>query len=86
MTSLQFIGATNQILTSAGDNQVRIVDDRGGQIRAMVNLADFMQSAAGAATGRLIVGGGEDSLLRVWDGRTGQELAAFEADANPKKP
>lgn len=86
VTSLQFIGATNQILTSAGDNLVRIVDDRGGQVRAMAKLPDFMQSAASGATPSVLIGGGEDSLLRVWNGTTGQELAVFGADPNAKMP
>jgi WD40 repeat protein len=86
VTSLQFIGATNQILTSAGDNLVRIVDDSGGQIRAMAKPRDFMQSAASAATASVIIGGGEDSQLRVWNGTTGQELAAFGAESYSKIP
>lgn len=86
VTSLQFIGATNQILTSAGDNLVRIVDDGGGQIRSMAKLPDFMQSAASAATAGVIIGGGEDSLLRVWNGTNGQELAVFGADSHAKMP
>lgn len=86
VTSIQFIGATNQILTSAGDNLVRIVDDSGGQIRAMAKLPDFMQSAASSANASVIIGGGEDSLLRVWNGTNGQELAAFGADSNAKMP
>ncbi|MDB5352902.1 MAG: domain, G-beta repeat [Planctomycetota bacterium] len=86
VTSLQYIGATNQILTSAGDNLVRIVDDNGGVVRDMAKLPDFMQSAASAATASLMIGGGEDSVLRVWNGTTGQELATFGPDASAKKP
>jgi WD40 repeat protein len=86
VTSLQFIGASNQIVTSAGDNQVRIVDDRGAQVRAMAKLPDFMQSAASAATASIIIGGGEDSLLRVWNGTTGQELAIFGAESQLIRP
>ncbi|WZO97071.1 c-type cytochrome domain-containing protein [Isosphaeraceae bacterium EP7] len=86
VTSVQFIGATNQILTSSGDNLVRIVDEGGAQIRAMPNLPDFMQSAASSATANIIIGGGEDSLLRVWNGTTGQELAVFGAESPPKSP
>lgn len=79
VTSLQFIGATNQIVTSAGDNLVRIVNDDGGEVRAIAKLPDFMQSAASTPTGSTIIGGGEDSFLRVWDGTNGKELAAFGA-------
>ena len=46
MTSLQFIGATKQIVTSAGDNRVRIVTDDGTEVRAIAKLPDYMQAAA----------------------------------------
>jgi len=79
VTSLQYIGATPQIVTSAGDNLIRIVNDDGTAVRAMDKLPDFMQSAASTATGSVVIGGGEDSLLRVWDGTNGKELAVFGA-------
>jgi WD40 repeat protein len=78
VTSLQFIGATNQIVTSAGDNRIRIVTDDGTEVRAMANLPDYMQAAASAPNGSTVIGGGEDSMLRVWDG-AGKELAVFGA-------
>lgn len=78
VTSLQFIGATNQIVTSAGDNRVRIVTDDGAEVRAIANLPEFMQAAVSVANGSAIIAGGEDSLLRVWDG-AGKELVAFGA-------
>ncbi len=77
LTSLQFLGAGNRILTSAGDNRVRIVTDEGAEVRALAGLPDFQQAAAGSADGALLVAGGEDSRLRVWDGRDGKELAVF---------
>jgi WD40 repeat protein len=78
VTSLQFIGATNQIVTSAGDNRIRIVTDDGTEVRAMANLPDYMQAAVSAPNGSTVIGGGEDSILRVWDG-AGKELMAFGA-------
>ncbi|MEQ1751130.1 MAG: c-type cytochrome domain-containing protein [Prosthecobacter sp.] len=77
VTSLQFIGATNQIVTSAGDNLVRIVNDDGAEVRALSKLPDFMQSAASTPNGSTIIGGGEDSILRVWDGTNAKEVAVF---------
>jgi WD40 repeat protein len=77
VTSLQFIGATNQIVTSAGDNRVRIVTDDGGEIRSIANLPDYMQAAASLPNGSAVIAGGEDSILRVWDGTNGKELVAF---------
>ncbi len=79
VTSVQFIGATNQIVTSAGDNRVRIINDDGGEVRSIAGLPDFMQAAASTPNGTILIGGGEDSTLRVWNGADGKELVAFAA-------
>jgi WD40 repeat protein len=79
VTSIQFIGATNQLLTSAGDNLVKIVNEEGGEVRAIPNLPDFMQAAASSPNSTVIIGGGEDSVLRVWDGTNGKVLATFDS-------
>lgn len=84
LTSLQFLGAGNRILTSAGDNRVRIVTDEGAEVRALAGLPDFQQAAAGSADGAWLVAGGEDSRLRVWSGSDGKELAVFEAASADK--
>lgn len=77
VTSLQYIGATNQIVTSAGDNLIRIVTDEGAEVRAIAKLPDFMQAVSSTPNGATIIGGGEDSQLRVWDGTNGREVAVF---------
>jgi hypothetical protein len=38
-----------------------------------------MQAGASTANGATLIGGGEDSLLRVWDGSNGKEVAVFGA-------
>ena len=77
VTSLQFIGATKQLITASGDNKVRIVTDEGSEVRSIASLPDYMQAAASTPNGAMLIGGGEDSFLRVWDGTNGKELAAF---------
>lgn len=81
VTSVQFIGATNQLVTSAGDNRVRVVTDDGTEVRSINNLPDYMQASAATPNGATLVAGGEDSVLRVWDGTNGQELAVFDSKA-----
>jgi WD40 repeat protein len=79
VTSLQYVGATPQIVTSAGDNLVRIVNDDGTAVRAIDKLPDFMQAAASTPNGAIVIAGGEDSFLRIWDGTNGKEVATFGA-------
>ena len=79
VTSLQFIGATTQMVTSAGDNRIRLVKDDGAAVREISKLPEFMQSAASTSSASVIIGGGEDGILRVWDGSNGHELAVFGA-------
>ena len=78
VTSIQYIGNRSELLTAAGDNQIRIVTDEAVQVRAIAKLPEFMQSAVSTPSAVQLVGGGEDSVLRVWDGTTGKELASFE--------
>jgi WD40 repeat protein len=79
ITSLQFLGATQKLLTSSADNQLRAVTDDGTEVRAIAKLPDFMQAAAGASLAPVWIGGGEDSVLRVWDAESGAELTVFQA-------
>jgi WD40 repeat protein len=79
VTALQYVGATPQIITSAGDNLVRIVNDDGTPVRTIDKLPNFMQAVASTANANVVVAGGEDSCLRVWDGTNGKELAVFQA-------
>jgi WD40 repeat protein len=77
VTGVQYLGATNKMVTSAADNQVRIVAEDATEVRSMAKLPDFVQSAAGASYSPYIAGGGEDSVLRIWDGSSGKEIVLF---------
>lgn len=77
VTGAQYLGALDQIVTSAGDNKVRIVNSDGGEVRLLPEVADFMQSVATNRNGDVIAAGGQDSILRVWNARDGKQLAAF---------
>jgi hypothetical protein len=78
VTSVQFLGATDQMVTSAGDNRLRIVKEAGAEVRSIGGLPDFMFSSASTKLGDRFIGGGQDSVLRVWEAEKGQELARFD--------
>ena len=79
VTAVRFVAATGNIVTSSGDNRVRLVALDGKEIRTFPEVADFMQSAAASADGKLIIAGGQDSVLRVWNGADGAKVRAFSA-------
>ena len=77
VTSVHFAGATDQLVTSSGDNKVRIVSADGKEIRVLPEVADFVQSAATTADGKLVIAGGQDSVLRVWKAADGTAVLKF---------
>jgi WD40 repeat protein len=82
VTAVRFAGATGNLVTSSGDNKVRLVALDGREIRIFPDVADFMESAAVSADGNVVVAGGQDGILRVWNAADGVKLAEFP----PPKP
>jgi WD40 repeat protein len=82
VTSVWFIGAGGQLVSTSGDNKVRLLNADGNQVRVFPGVADFMNSAAANADGKILAAGGDDSILRVWNTTDGKELFTFPP---PKK-
>ena len=83
MTSISFIGITDQTLASSGDDQVRTLSDNGDKIRSFEGGPDFMNSASVTPDGKIVIAGGHDGVLRVWNGTDAQVMATF-APPGPK--
>ena len=83
VTAVRFVAASGNLLTSSGDNRVRLVALDGKEVRAFPEVADFMQSAAASADGKFVVAGGQDSVLRIWNGADGKALAKFSLEKAP---
>lgn len=47
-------------------------------MRNITGIPDYLQAGASTPDGGTLIAGGEDSILRVWDG-AGKELATFGA-------
>ncbi len=77
VTAVRFSGASATLLTSSGDNRVRLVALDGKEVRAFPEVADFMQAAAITADGQVVVAGGQDGVLRVWNAADGKPLIVF---------
>jgi WD40 repeat protein len=78
VTSIQFLGTSDNIVTASGDKTVRLhqaID--GDNYRTLEGATDYLYSAAATADESLIAAGGEDGVLRIWDAATGKSLATF---------
>ena len=77
VTSISFVGDTDQIMASCGDGRVRIVKSDGADVRAWPADADFVLCAAASADGSIIVSGGQDGFFKVWNGTNGAAISQF---------
>jgi len=77
VTSVQFVGLTGNFIAACGDKRVRLLNDGGGEVRNFPECKDFMQSAAASEDGNIVIGGGQDGVLLLWNGTTAKVLAQF---------
>jgi WD40 repeat protein len=79
VTSIHYIGTTQYTLTSCGDQQIRMHDtDNGKVVRPYGGGTDFMYSSDATFDGSVVAGGGQDSVLRIWNGTDGKPDKSFD--------
>lgn len=79
VTSISFIGDTEHLVTSSGDRSVRLHRTSSPRdVRAFREGATFMHAAVATSDGKLVVGGGRDGVLHVWNGENGYPVVSFE--------
>ena len=76
-TSICFVGVTDRLLVSAGDGQLKLVRENGEGASSLTGESDFIYSAAATPDGKVMVAGGQDGVLRVWNGRDAKPVAEF---------
>jgi WD40 repeat protein len=77
VTSIAFVGVTDQTVAASGDNQVRLLKDNGEKVRSFEGSTDFMNAVAATPDGAAIIAGGQDGVLRVWNGKDGKVIASL---------
>ncbi len=82
VTAVHFAGAGATLVTSSGDSKVRLLAADGNQVRVFPDVSDFMDAAAVSADGKIIIAGGQDGVLRIWNAADGKAIAAFPPPKN----
>jgi len=80
VTAATFIGVGDEAVLTAGDGQVVLVKDKGDKVRSFTGASDFIYAAAAAPDGTIVMAGGEDGVLRVWNGRTENFSRSFDPE------
>ena len=84
VTSIHYIGASDNMISGSGDKTVKMHrSNDGGNYRNFAGPTDFVYSVAVTRDEAIAAAGGEDGVLRIWNGTNSQELYKFEA---PKPP
>ena len=79
VTSVQFPGTGNEIVSCSGDTSVRFHNaPDGNNFRNFGGATDFMFCVAASSDLSLVVAGGEDGVLRVWNGLDGSVMKTLE--------
>ena len=73
VTAIEFVGLAEELITSSGDKNVRI-----GKTQLTDPEKCFMYSVAATPDGSIVVAGGDDGTLRVWDAKQKKSLFRFE--------
>jgi len=82
VTSVRFVGITDQAMVSSADHQVRVVNDNGAIVRAFTGPAgDYIHAAALAGDGKTYVTVGQSGSVYLWDAAAGKVVATFAPPA-----
>lgn len=85
VTAIQFMGTSDNTVSASGDKTVKFhrAND-GGNYRTFGGSNDYVYSVTAMRDESIVVAGGEDGVLRVWNGTNGQVLFNFEPPKSPE--
>jgi WD40 repeat protein len=87
VTRLVFIGKTPQFATCSGDQTVRYWNaDNGGNVRNFGGNKDFLYALGVSPDGDVVAAGGEEGVVRLYNGKNGALIKELlPPDASVKK-
>ena len=86
VTSIHYVGLSEQAVVTSGDKTVRLINSSNlNDARSFSGGGDFMYACGATPDGKVILAGGEDSTLRVWNMTNGKVIVTFEAPKPPEE-
>lgn len=86
VTRMVQIGATPQVATASGDATVRFWNiDNGGNVRNFGGNNDFLYAVGVSPDGSVVAAGGQESVVRLYNGANGQLLKSLSPPEAVKK-
>ncbi|HZL34705.1 MAG TPA: c-type cytochrome domain-containing protein [Tepidisphaeraceae bacterium] len=79
VTCVAWVGDGDTAVAASGEGKVRLIRENGSDVRSFGGATDFVNSVAATPDGAVIVAGGQDGILRVWNANSGQSIATFKA-------
>jgi WD40 repeat protein len=80
VTSIRYVDGSNEFLVASGDNQVGRLREDGESVRTFAGATDFIQSAGITPDGKVVLGGSQDGVLRVWNGTNGESSTPLASE------
>lgn len=85
VTAIRFLAETDHVIASCGDATVQMKNAANGSgVRGFDGGKDFVHCCSVSANGKLIIAGGQDGVVRIWN-ENGQEVVKFDAP-QPQEP
>lgn len=86
VTRIAFLAKLPQFLTASGDATVRMWNENGNTMRNFSGNTDFVYAVACSPDGAIVAAGGEEGVVRLYNGTNGQLVKAMlPPETEPKK-
>jgi WD40 repeat protein len=77
VTAVQFLGAGSHFIASSGDGKVRVIALNGTVAKTITETA-FVNAINATLHGKMVFGGGDDGILRLWNPNDGTKIGEFK--------